>query len=89
VRKGEGLGLPRRSEPMNMGMWDIKSGRGHYASFYLNSSRSAVGQLERTCVVDITVNSTLQLPSPVFFWLLSLYPMIENPIQSSILLVRQ
>ena len=73
-----------------MGMWDIKSGQGHYAMFYLNSSRSAVGQLERTCVVDITVDSTLQLPSPVcFFWLRSLYPMIENPIQSSILLVRQ
>ena len=74
-----------------MGMWDIKSGQGRYALFYLNSSRSAVGQLERTCVVDITVDSILQLPSPVcFFWLRLLYPMIENPIQSSILiLVRQ
>jgi len=51
-----------------MGMWDIKSGQGHYALLYLNSSRSAVGQLERTCVVDITVDSTLQLPSPVCFF---------------------
>ena len=52
-----------------MGMLDIKSGQGHYALFYLNSSRSGVGQLERTCVVDITVDSTLQLPSPVRFFL--------------------
>ena len=50
-----------------MGMWDIKSGQSHYALFYLNSSRSAVGQLERTCVVDITVDSMLQLLSPVCF----------------------
>jgi len=58
ARKGEGLGLPRRSEPMEMGMWDIKSGQGHCALFYLNSSRSAVGQWERTCVADIAVDST-------------------------------
>jgi len=51
-----------------MGMWDIKSGRGHFALFYLNSSRSAVEQLERTCVVDIAVDSTLQLQNRVFFW---------------------
>ena len=67
---------------MKMGMLDIKSGQGHYALLYLNSSRSAVGQLERTCVVDITVDSMLHMPSPVWR---SLYPMIENPIQSSIL----
>ena len=71
---------------MEMGTWDIKSGQGRYPLFYLNSRRSAVGQLERTCVIDITVDSTLQLPSRVcFFWLRSLTPMIENPIQSSIL----
>jgi hypothetical protein len=35
--KGEGLDLPRRSEPMEMGTWDIKSGQG-YVLFYLNSS---------------------------------------------------
>jgi len=57
-----------------MGMLDIKSGQGHYALFYLNSSRSAVGQLERTCVVDITVYSTLELPNRVFFWLRLLTP---------------
>jgi len=62
---------------MEMGMWDIKSGQGRYALFYLNSSRSAVGQLERTCVVDIAVDSTLQLPklNRVYFF----GPMIENP----------
>ena len=43
ARNGEGLGLPRRSEPMEMGIWDIKSGQGRNALFYLNSSRSAVG----------------------------------------------
>ena len=53
---------------MEMEMWNIKSGQGRYALFYLNSSRSAVGQLERTCVVDITVDSMLQLPSPVHFF---------------------
>jgi len=63
-----------------MGMWDIKSGQGHYALFYLNSSWSAVAQLERTGVVDIAVDSTLQLQNRVFFG-----PMIENPIQSNIL----
>jgi len=69
-----------------MEMWDIKSGQGHYALLYLNSSRSAVGQLERTCVIDITVDSTLELPNRVcFFWLRLLTPMIENPIQFSIL----
>jgi hypothetical protein len=52
---------------MEMGMWDIKSGQGRYALFYLNSW-SAVGQLERTCVVDITVDSTLQLLSRVCFF---------------------
>ena len=58
-----------------MGMWDIKSGQGRNALFYLNSSRSAVGQLERTCVVDITVDATLQLPSRVcFFWLVRFTP---------------
>jgi len=60
-------------------MWDIKFGQGRYALFDLNSSRSAVGQLERTCVVDITVDSTLQLSSQVCFFA----PMIENPIQSA------
>ena len=53
---------------MEMGIWDIKSGQGRNALFYLNSSRSGGGQLERTCVVDITVDSTLQLPSPVCFF---------------------
>ena len=57
-----------------MGMWDIKSGLGHYALFYLNSSRSAVGQLERTCIVGITVDSTLQLPSQVCFVAAFSYP---------------
>jgi len=57
-----------------MGMWDIKSGPSHYALFYLNSSWSAVGQLERTCVVDITVDSTLQLPSQVCFVAAFAYP---------------
>ena len=52
---------------MEMGMWDIKSGQACYALFYLNSSRSAVGQLEHTCVVDIIVDSTLQLPIQVCF----------------------
>jgi len=52
-----------------METWDIKSSQGHFALFYLNSSRAAVGQLERTCVVNITVDSTLQMPSPVCFFL--------------------
>jgi len=46
--------------------------------FDLNSSRSAVGQLERICVVDITVDSTLELPNRVFF-----LPAFENPIHSA------
>jgi len=33
---------------MEMGVWDIKSGQGRHALFYLNPIRSAVGQLERT-----------------------------------------
>jgi len=36
--------------------------------------------------VDITVDSSLQLPSRVYFWLRSFTPVIENPIQSNILL---
>jgi len=60
---------------MEMWIWDIKSGLGHYALFYLNYPiRSAIGQLERTCVVDITVDSTLQLPSQVCFVAAFAYP---------------
>jgi len=61
-----------------MGMWDIKSGQSHYALFYLNASRSAVGQLERTCVADITVDSTLQLLSPVCLFFLATFALTHD-----------
>ena len=53
---------------MEMGTWDIKSGQVRYPLFYPNSRRSAVGQLKRTCVIDIIVDSTLQLLSRVCFF---------------------
>ena len=54
---------------MEMGMWDMKSGQGRHALFYLNPIRSAVGQLERARHSHYCRLNVATAESCLLFWL--------------------
>ena len=69
---------------MEMEMWDIRSGQGRNALFYLNSSRTAVGAY--LCLVSgHYCRLNVATAEWGLFWLRLPTFMTENPIQLSIL----